>query len=80
MKTYLECIDSEATVSQTTFIAELTLKLWQPETCSGFKVGRAQRPGKFRHLEVSGVVAVICIRHGCFRPGAMVDLQKGERS
>ncbi|TFY50348.1 hypothetical protein EVJ58_g11087, partial [Rhodofomes roseus] len=39
----------------------------------------AQRPGKFRNLEVSGVVAVICIRHGCFRPGAMVDLQKGER-
>ncbi|EPS93583.1 hypothetical protein FOMPIDRAFT_7649, partial [Fomitopsis schrenkii] len=68
MKTYLEGIDSEA-----------ALKFWQPETCSGFKVGRAQRPGKFRHLEVSGVVAVICIRHGCFRPGAMVDLQKGER-
>ncbi|TFY54299.1 hypothetical protein EVJ58_g8946 [Rhodofomes roseus] len=62
-KTYLEEIDSET----------------PPETCSGFKVGRAQRPGKFRNVEVSGVVAVICIRHGCFRPGAMVDLQKGER-
>ncbi|KAH9913611.1 uncharacterized protein B0H18DRAFT_1088007 [Fomitopsis serialis] len=63
MQSYLEAIDSEPA----------------PETCSGFKVGRAQRPGKFRNLEVSGVVAVICIRHGCFRPGAMVDLQKGER-
>ncbi|KAH9929427.1 uncharacterized protein B0H18DRAFT_1084196 [Fomitopsis serialis] len=63
MKEYLEGIDAEPV----------------PETCSGFKVGRAQRPGKFRHLEVSGVVAVICIRHGCFRPRAMVDLQKGER-
>ncbi|KAH9830168.1 uncharacterized protein C8Q71DRAFT_717179, partial [Rhodofomes roseus] len=64
MKKYLEEISSEPA----------------PETCSGFKVGRAQRPGKFRNLEISGVVAVICIRHGCFRPGAMVDLQKGERS
>lgn len=51
----------------------------KPETCSGFKVGRAQRPGKFRNLDVSGVVAVICIRHGCFRLEAIVDLQKGER-
>ncbi|EPS97785.1 hypothetical protein FOMPIDRAFT_1078663, partial [Fomitopsis schrenkii] len=67
MKSYLESIELEAAVSEL------------PETCSGFKVGRAQRPGKFRHLEISGVVAVICIRHGCFRPGAMVDLQKGER-
>ncbi|GBE89483.1 hypothetical protein SCP_1601450 [Sparassis crispa] len=50
-----------------------------PETCSGFKVARAQRPGKFCNLDVSGVIAVICIRHGCFRPAAMVDLQKGER-
>ncbi|KAL6298965.1 hypothetical protein BKA93DRAFT_830299 [Sparassis latifolia] len=50
-----------------------------PETCSGFKVARAQHPGKFRNLEVSGVVVVICIRHGCFCLGAMVDLQKGER-
>ncbi|KAH9928327.1 uncharacterized protein B0H18DRAFT_874930, partial [Fomitopsis serialis] len=70
MQTYLAEIDAEAAVSTPHY---------QPETCSGFKVGRAQRPGKFRNLEVSGVVAVICIRHGCFRPGAMVDLQKGER-
>ncbi|KAL6300832.1 hypothetical protein BKA93DRAFT_819272 [Sparassis latifolia] len=50
-----------------------------PETCSGFKVARAQCPGKFCNLDVSGVIAVICIRHGCFRPVAMVDLQKGEQ-
>ncbi|KAH9932516.1 uncharacterized protein B0H18DRAFT_871282, partial [Fomitopsis serialis] len=64
----------------TSYLAEIEAEAaTQPETCSGFKVARAQRPGKFRNLEVSGVVAVICIRHGCFRPGAMVDLQKGER-
>ncbi|KZT04100.1 uncharacterized protein LAESUDRAFT_738039 [Laetiporus sulphureus 93-53] len=62
MKDYMEDIQSEP----------------PPETCSSFKVGRAQHPGKFCNLEVSGVVAVICIHHGCFHPGAMVDLQKGE--
>ncbi|EPS93236.1 hypothetical protein FOMPIDRAFT_1094913, partial [Fomitopsis schrenkii] len=67
MKTYLDNVDVEPAVCS------------HPETCSGFKVGRAQRPGKFRNLDVSGVVAVICIRHGCFRPEAIVDLQKGER-
>ncbi|OCH85162.1 hypothetical protein OBBRIDRAFT_740373 [Obba rivulosa] len=49
------------------------------ETCSGFKVARSQRPGKFRHLLVSGIVAISCIRHACFRAQAVVDLQKGER-
>ncbi|KAL6302304.1 hypothetical protein BKA93DRAFT_737195, partial [Sparassis latifolia] len=71
MTRYMESIEAEPAVRQ--------LVCSMPETCSGFKVARAQRPGKFRNLEVSGVVAVICIRHGCFRPGAMVDLQKGER-
>ena len=80
MKTYLEDISSEPPVRCDPMCRVcLALMFCKPETCSGFKVGRAQRPGKFRFLEISGVVAVICIRHGCFRPGAMVDLQKGER-
>ncbi|KAJ3533206.1 hypothetical protein NMY22_g7429 [Coprinellus aureogranulatus] len=29
--------------------------------------------------DVTGVVAVACARHGCFCPGSVVDLQKGER-
>ncbi|KAF5338268.1 hypothetical protein D9611_014611 [Ephemerocybe angulata] len=28
----------------------------------------------------TGLVAVACARHGCFAPGAVVDMQKGERS
>ncbi|EPS93353.1 hypothetical protein FOMPIDRAFT_1136340, partial [Fomitopsis schrenkii] len=75
MKTCLDQVEIEPPVS----FSGWPLILRKPETCSGFKVGRAQRPGKFRNLDVSGVVAVICIRHGCFRPEAIVDLQKGER-
>ncbi|KAL6299356.1 hypothetical protein BKA93DRAFT_742425 [Sparassis latifolia] len=71
MTRYMESIKAEPAVCQPVCS--------MPETCSRFKVARAQRPGKFRNLEVSGVVAVICIRHGCFCPRAMVDLQKGER-
>ncbi|KAI0706683.1 hypothetical protein C8Q76DRAFT_629932 [Earliella scabrosa] len=49
------------------------------ETCSGFKVTRSQRAGKFRNLDISGVVAISCIRHGCFMPRAVVDLPGGEQ-
>ncbi len=50
----------------------------QLETCSGFKVTCSQCPGKFRFLDVSGVVAVTC-RHVFFRNGAVVDLITGEQ-
>ncbi|KAI0716590.1 hypothetical protein C8Q76DRAFT_616444, partial [Earliella scabrosa] len=49
------------------------------ETCSGFKVTRSQRTGKFRFLDISGVVAVTCIRHGCFISRAVVNLPAGEQ-
>ncbi|TFK81877.1 hypothetical protein K466DRAFT_578390 [Polyporus arcularius HHB13444] len=48
------------------------------ETCSGFKVGRSQRTGKFRFVEVSGIVAITC-RHVFFKSGAVIDLITGER-
>ncbi len=47
------------------------------ETCSGFKVGRAQRAVKFRFMKNSGVVAVTC-RHVLFRAGAVADMDGGE--
>ncbi|RDX39433.1 hypothetical protein OH76DRAFT_1367526 [Lentinus brumalis] len=49
------------------------------ETCSGFKVTRSQKVGKFRFLHITGVVAVTCTRHGCFWPRAVVDLPGGEQ-
>lgn len=29
--------------------------------------------------DATGIAAIACARHGCFAPGAVVDLQKGER-
>ncbi|RDX44363.1 hypothetical protein OH76DRAFT_1359738 [Lentinus brumalis] len=50
----------------------------QDQTCSGFKVGRSQRTGKFRFVEISGIVAITC-RHIFFRSGAVIDLIMGKR-
>ncbi|KAF8527717.1 hypothetical protein JB92DRAFT_3093208 [Gautieria morchelliformis] len=38
-----------------------------------------QNKAKFKNTEITGVVAVVCARHGIIQPGAVVDLQKGER-
>ncbi|KAI0652689.1 hypothetical protein C8Q79DRAFT_997656 [Trametes meyenii] len=46
-------------------------------TCSGFKVVRSQRKGKFKNVDVSGVMSFSC-DHLIFRPGATVDLQTTE--
>lgn len=51
----------------------------QVRTCSGFKVTRSQRAGKFRNMDISGVVAILCLRHGCFFPRAIVDLVGNEQ-
>ncbi|KAI0359016.1 hypothetical protein OH77DRAFT_1502180 [Trametes cingulata] len=45
--------------------------------CAGFKVVRSQRTGKFKYVDVSGVVSFSC-DHLHFRPGATVDLQTTE--
>ncbi|EIW63087.1 uncharacterized protein TRAVEDRAFT_83518, partial [Trametes versicolor FP-101664 SS1] len=49
----------------------------QPITCDAFKVVRSQRTGKFKHVDVSGVLSYSC-DHMHFRPGATVDLQTTE--
>lgn len=51
----------------------------QPATCSGFRAGDARRAVKDKGLAVTGVIAVVCIRHGIFRPAGMVNMYVGER-
>ncbi|KDQ09688.1 hypothetical protein BOTBODRAFT_190901 [Botryobasidium botryosum FD-172 SS1] len=51
----------------------------QTSTCHGFKAGDILREGKFKDVIVSGLVSVVCARHGFFWPQGSVDLQKGER-
>ncbi|KAH9856057.1 hypothetical protein C2E23DRAFT_712438, partial [Lenzites betulinus] len=46
-------------------------------TCTGFKVARTQRTGKFRYVDNSGILAFMC-DHLHFRPGATVDLHTTE--
>ncbi|KAH9846525.1 hypothetical protein C2E23DRAFT_715586, partial [Lenzites betulinus] len=46
-------------------------------TCTGFKVARSQRPGKFKNVDNSGVLCYSC-NHMLFRPGATVDLHTTE--
>ncbi|KDQ15216.1 hypothetical protein BOTBODRAFT_73850, partial [Botryobasidium botryosum FD-172 SS1] len=55
--------------------------VFEPETstCHGFKAGDILREGKFKDVIVSGMVSVVCSRHGFFLPQGSVDLQKGER-
>ncbi|KAI0324339.1 hypothetical protein GY45DRAFT_1395263 [Cubamyces sp. BRFM 1775] len=48
-----------------------------PIICSGFKIPRSQRPGKFKHVDVSGVLSFMC-DHLHFRPGGTADLQTAE--
>jgi hypothetical protein len=43
------------------------------------KAANMQRITKFKNAVISGVVAVICARHGFFLPQGMVDLEKGEK-
>ncbi|TDL13548.1 hypothetical protein BD410DRAFT_688437, partial [Rickenella mellea] len=50
-----------------------------PVTCTNLKAGNMQRATKFKNCDVTGVGAIMCIRHGLFRRGAIVDFQKGER-
>ena len=45
--------------------------------CSGLRVARAQPSGKFKSVDVSGVLSYSC-EHVHFRPSATVDLQTTE--
>ncbi|KAH9919195.1 uncharacterized protein BXZ73DRAFT_92118 [Epithele typhae] len=51
---------------------------WYTHTCSGFKVARAQRAGKFRGLQYSGVSAISC-RHSFFWRNMVINLISGEK-
>ncbi|KAG8944832.1 hypothetical protein FRC03_001880 [Tulasnella sp. 419] len=51
----------------------------EPSTCSGFRASDVLCEGRYKYTATSGVLAVICARHGFYLPNGMVDLQKGER-
>lgn len=51
----------------------------QKSTCANLKANNLQSQLKFLSMLVSGVVSCKCARHDMYRPGATVDLKKGER-
>jgi hypothetical protein len=55
----------------------LTITSKKP-TCVNHKAANEARSGR-NNLDVTGVGACACGRHGCFVPHTMVDFQKGER-
>jgi hypothetical protein len=56
--------------------AEIVL---QQNICSHLRAYRLQNVIKFKNAVVSGVIAIVCARHGFYLPQGMVDLSKGER-
>lgn len=51
---------------------------FQAPTCSELRA--VEEKNKIRKgYDATGVIAVACARHGCFAPGGVVDMQKGER-
>jgi hypothetical protein len=50
----------------------------QNGVCSHLRANRLQNVIKFKNAVVSGVVAIVCARHGFYLPQGMVDLTKGE--
>ncbi|KAF8582493.1 hypothetical protein K439DRAFT_1351087, partial [Ramaria rubella] len=50
----------------------------EKSTCTHLKAVNMQNTSKFKNVEVTGVVAIMCTHHGLIIPGLVVDLQKGE--
>ncbi|KAF8576795.1 hypothetical protein K439DRAFT_1366257, partial [Ramaria rubella] len=51
----------------------------EKSTCAHLKAVNMQNKTKFKNVQVTGIVMIVCARHGLILPGSVVDLQKGER-
>ncbi|KAJ3507665.1 hypothetical protein NMY22_g16859 [Coprinellus aureogranulatus] len=57
---------------------EISRERNEPSSCAKLRAVSERNVFK-KGYDVTGVVAIACARHGCFAPGGIVDLQKGER-
>ncbi|KAF6741412.1 hypothetical protein DFP72DRAFT_757635, partial [Ephemerocybe angulata] len=57
---------------------EETREYQEPPTCYEHRVVADKNKAK-KGYDSTGIVAIACARHGCFAPGSVVDMQKGER-
>ena len=81
-KTYLTQVGEEPITvcyhNQLENLINVNLDSLQNGTCGHLRANRLQNMVKFKNAVVSGVVAVVCARHGFYLPQGMVDLSKGE--
>lgn len=56
----------------------LTIILIKVSTCFEHRAISEKNQAK-KGFDSTGLVAIACARHGCFAPGSVVDMQKGER-
>ncbi|KAJ3531229.1 hypothetical protein NMY22_g8249 [Coprinellus aureogranulatus] len=50
----------------------------EPPTCNQLRAIADKNKSK-KGYDSTGIVATACTRHGCFAPGSVVDMQKGEK-
>ena len=65
-------------MSNLTQVGDTSIKFSQKGICSHLRANRLQNVIKFKNAIVSGVIAIVCGRHGFYLPQGMVDLPKGE--
>ncbi|TFK17926.1 hypothetical protein FA15DRAFT_683413 [Coprinopsis marcescibilis] len=53
-------------------------ELDEPSTCDEHRAVKDKHKSR-KGYDSTGLVAVACNRHGCFAPGSVVDMQKGEK-
>jgi hypothetical protein len=78
LKTAVELQQVLATIFTILSIVGIDQHPWKKHTCANHKAANEVSSGR-KNLDVTGVGACACGRHGCFVPHTMVDFQKGER-
>jgi hypothetical protein len=80
-KTYLTCVGVapiEVCYHNSKKLINVNPNSLQNGICGHLRANRLQNMIKFKNAVVSGVVAIVCARHGFYLPQGMVDLSKGE--
>ena len=70
--------DVNKEVSGLAFLLLLALMIGKTGICSDFKATNAIKAGRYDGKKKSGVITVVCARHGYALPCGTVDIEKGE--
>lgn len=73
-----DCDDHVCVILLMLQVDDTSTKFPQKCICSHLRANRLQNVIKFKNAIVSGVIAIVCARHGFYLPQGMVDLPKGE--